>query len=107
MDDRGHWHDVTIDATPSQIDQIFKGKRPVISIGIGEQVVVLKADGQRIAATFDGAEKNRVTLKPWDGPHPYLELAEHVQMQRKNGESVAAQIWDNRGGKIVFRTLPI
>ena len=110
MDSRGNWHNENSESFKKMFAE-QEGKappeRPVISIGIGEQVVILKSDGQRIAATFDAAEKNRVTLTPWEGPHPYLELSEQVELQRQSGESVRAQVWDNRKGKIILRTLPI
>ena len=38
---------------------------------------------------------------------PVVGLAESVQLTRATGDSVRAQVWDNRGGKIILRTLPL
>ena len=112
MDSKGHWHN-----TPAQTEIMrhlrseITGlpERPVIEIGIGERVSIAKSDGSFVFATFDKAEKNRVTLTPCvdSPPAPYFEFAEAVELRRENGEKVKAQIWDNRGGRIIVRTLPV
>lgn len=116
MDDRGHWHDAERmrrddDLRRRLVESALPeaARRPVIEIGIGETVGVVKASGETVMATFGAAEKNKVTLTPQDDgkPRPYLELAEAVQLQRASGESVRAQVWDNRKGKLILRTLPI
>lgn len=93
------------------IDKLEQQKQnhEIAEIGIGEMVQIVKTNGQTMLARFDAAEKNRVTLAPqYDGkPRPYLELAERVELQRSTGESIKAQVWDNRNGKIILRTLPI
>jgi hypothetical protein len=114
MDDRGHWHESPtlrqlIDSATVVGEFHPPAQRPAIEIEIGETVMIVKDDGATIMASFDAAEKNKVTLTPQKPPTPeqYLELAEPVQLARANGESIRAQVWDNRGGKIVLRTLPV
>jgi hypothetical protein len=114
MDSRGHWHDGNSDVF-SPLAKDAEGKpaareRPVIELAIGEMVDVVKADRSFVRASFDGAERNRVTLTPVDLPghvRPYLELAEPVELRRLNGSACRAQVWDNRKGKIILRTLPV
>lgn len=103
MDDRGYWHD---QRHTQQVERVL-GVRPVIEIDAGEGVMIVKGDGQVQHATFDSAEKNKVTLTPTGDQRPYLELAERVALTRANQDSVVAQVWDNRGGKIILRTLPV
>lgn len=124
MDTKGHWHNEDSEAMKAfkaaeragRAAEVAQPERPVISIGIGEVVQIVRNGGEFLTATFDAAEKNKVTLTPQaemaandrccSGP-VYLELAETVQIQRSNGENVRAQVWDNRGGKIILRTLPV
>lgn len=112
MDSSGHWHDVDRESRISRaLEGIQHGEdRPrfVMEASYGEMVSVVKDNGESIMATFDATDKNKVTLTPQgDGPRPYLELAERVQLQRATGGSVVAQVWDNRAGKIILRTLPV
>lgn len=117
MDDRGYWHDSkeAAEAANERIRAAFGEKtsdipeRPPFTVGIGEMLLIVKANGEQVYGTFDSAEKNKVVLTPKDDgkPRPYLELAEHVQLARATGESVKAMIWDNRNGKIILRTLPV
>jgi hypothetical protein len=115
MDNSGHWHPDMESALKANraMDQFLPEDHPrrqrcAISIAIGEVVTVVKKSGERAKFTFNSAEKNRVILAPWGrGQLPYLELAEHVQLQRDNGEEVPAQVWDNRRGNIILRTLPV
>jgi hypothetical protein len=81
----------------------------VIACDIGEVVAIVREDGVSFMASFDAAEKNRVTLTPQPpgAPTPWLELASRVKLERSNGESVVAQVWDNRRGKLILRTLPV
>src|ERR1700734_2535600 len=119
MDEKGYWHHVESEKDKAglaeaarlgskarkalelgeindELRSIFPGRK-VIEIGIGESVNVVK----------DAAEKNRVTLTAVGlAQRPYFELAEHVQIQRDSGESIRAQVWDNRNGKLILRTLP-
>lgn len=116
MDDRGHWHES--EAAAAAVNERLRNElqpgtggraRATIGIGIGEMVSVVTNDGTTVMATFDAAEKNKVTLTPQDDgkPRPYLELASTVDLTRANGESVKAQVWDNRRGKLILRTLPV
>jgi hypothetical protein len=89
MDARGYWH-----------------TRPVVTAEIGQRVKVEKADGQSFAAVFAGVEKNRVTLRPEPETWPYLEFAEAVSLVI-DGQAIRAQVWDNRGGTVILRTLPL
>src|ERR1700734_547422 len=129
MDEKGYWHHVESEKDKAglaeaarlgskarkalevgeindELRSIFPGRK-VIEIGIGESVNVVKDDGEKMRCTFDAAEKNRVTLTAVGlAQRPYFELAEHVQIQRDSGESIRAQVWDNRNGKLILRTLP-
>jgi hypothetical protein len=116
MDNSGRWHASEAEAVDAnrRIREQFSGiasnmpERPAISIEIGEIIAVVKLDGSRLMASFDAAEKNKVTLDPQPDAHaPYFELAEHVTLERATGESVRAQVWDNRKGKLILRTLPV
>lgn len=113
MDDRGHWHQS--DDFGERFKAMERGeevtelRRPVISIGIGEMCRIVKDDGTFICASFDAAEKNKVTMTPqWgEGVRPFFELAERVKLECADGQSISAQVWDNRNGKLILRTLPV
>lgn len=113
MDEKGYWHN----RPPSQLEQQMERSREnqeprerfVISFEIGSTVLVTRGD-DKLICVFEGAAKNKVTLRPVDEvskPRPYLELAERVELSDGTNPVVAAQVWDNRHGKIVLRTLPI
>ena len=113
MDERGHWHDVSDEQFEAgrQMGHLL-GSRPryVVSIAIGERVTVIKpGTGERQEATFDKADRNRVHLTPVGNRSPllYFDLAERVMLRSAAGVEVPAQIWDNRNGKIILRTLPV
>lgn len=107
MDARGKWH--YDDGKPSGVQEMLSGKRDrsVISCAVGEIVRIEKTNGEMLRCRFDAANENKVTLQPMDEPVPYLELAEHVTLTNSTNVSVQAQVWDNRGGKIIIRTLPV
>ena len=116
MDDRrGNWHNTPReqkriqDAFEDAIEPGHRQARFVIELEIGERITVVKSDGTMLVATFDKADANNVFLTPVaeQSPLPYMETAERVSIEWNNGESVTAQVWDRRNGKLVLRTLAI
>lgn len=117
MDNRGYWHETEKGARDANREYLRQSRtpvteeriRPVISIEEGETVTVMKSDGTFIRCRFEAAEKNKVWVRPIElNPHqPCVSMSENVTLERENGEQVSAQIWDNRRGRIVLRTLAI
>lgn len=111
MDSKGYWHEGSkaIEQFTNQPERSNVRERPVIVLKEGETVTVMKADGSFVRAIFQVASKNKVTLRPieMNRSQPYLELSESVRLEAENGESIPAQVWDNRRGFIVLRTLPV
>ena len=66
-----------------------------------------KSSGEMLRTSFVSASGNKITLKPLDLERPYLEFAEHVNITNEKNVTVKAQVWDNRNGKIILRTLPV
>ena len=121
MDSKGYWHNrpsPVIDALRDELSAIRESPdgrarsndRPrfIIELEVGSTVEVTRGD-DKLLAIFEGAEKNKVTLRPIDEAgktRPYLELAEQVQLSNGSDPGVKAQVWDNRNGKLILRTLP-
>lgn len=116
MDDNGYWHH----RNAPEIEKHLKNDRDertqpperfVISFEIGSTVVVKRdSNGEEIVCVFERAEKNKVTLRriEHEGKTPaYLSLAERVNLSDGSGNGVSSQVWDNRGGKLILRTLPV
>lgn len=113
MDDSGNWHNAgpTLADKFRQAHDEAEGKtvpeRPVITCGIGETVYITQEDGTYGGYRFEGAEKNRVTLSSIGGMMPYFDFGSKVTMHNAAKETCKAQVWDNRGGKLILRTLPL
>jgi len=115
MDEKGYWHNREAESR-ERIREAFgpetgtvERQRIVFELEVG-QLVTIKCGREEIRAVFKGAEKNRVTviaIAEVGRPLPYLELAQSVELSDGKGKSTLAQIWDNRGGKIILRTLPV
>ena len=60
-----------------------------------------------IALVNHEAQRNQVTVHSELSHAAISVLADRVQLRRASGEQVAAQVWDNRNGSIILRTLPI
>lgn len=115
MDNRGYWHDGARAAEQAdRIREVVSGQpqdRPrfVIELEIGSTVEVVK-DGEKMLAVFESVDKNKVTLRPIDEAgktRPYLGLANRVELSNGSDPGVPAQVWDNRDGKLILRTLPV
>lgn len=121
MDSKGYWHNnpeeekrlaerITEAMGRHDNSRTEAPLRFVVEMELGSTVEVTRGD-DRLLAVFEKAEKNKVTLCPLDEAgkvRPYLELAETVTLSKGDGgEGVKAQVWDNRNGKIILRTLPV
>jgi hypothetical protein len=119
MDSKGYWHSTEGQEEAMRLEKVMAGlnddgvptaarERPVIILSLNEVVTVEKADGTRLTCTFNGAEKNRVTLTP-DAGQPYLEFGENVVIwsESRPPQRAKAQVWDNRSGRLILRTLPV
>lgn len=111
MDERGYWHypSESMEAIADELQGKERRLRAVISLEPNELVRVVTGDGSYCSATFKSAEKNKVTLTPVEGgmPMPYLDFARTVTLEKATGEKIEAQVWDNRNGSLILRTLPI
>lgn len=117
MDSSGHWHDAAelkqahrrlIDAIEGAKSAAESAPRFVIELQVGSMVSVTRGE-DKVRAVFLGAEKNKVSLRRIDIAGvvpPYLEFGETVTLSDGTTD-VRAQVWDNRDGKIILRTLPI
>lgn len=121
MDDRGHWHNVSekevaqrnamrdMDHDRNESGRSNDRPRFVFSMEIGSTVELVRGD-DKVLAVFEGAEKNKVTLRPIEQAGvqmPYLEVAETVTLSNGSDDGVKAQVWDTRKGRIILRTLPV
>src|SRR5579862_5976594 len=109
MDTEGYWHDIPVDY--NRMSDFINGARErfVIAFDIGSTVELTRG-ADKMLCVFEKAEKNKVTLRPIDESgktRPYLDLAERVLLGNGADKSVPAQIWDNRNGLIVLRTLSV
>jgi hypothetical protein len=112
MDSKGYWHNERPSEQMEALTDELQGKehRPrfVIELAVDELVRVVTADGSYTSVVFKKAEKNKVTfVPPSDSPVPYFDFASTVTIERATGESVKAQVWDNRNGTLILRTLPV
>jgi len=113
VDHKGYWHDAAIaDKLKDDMDRDRKDANPryVIAFDIGSTVEIETSKGEKMLCVFKGAEKNKVTLDPIDEagkPRPYLDVADSVTLSDGSNPGVRAQVWDNRNGKIVLRTMPV
>lgn len=118
MDNRGYWHNMKDSEIEKLKYELAEGRdtarsndRPrfVFSCDIGEGVEIVNEKREGMLCRFDAAEKNRVTLTPMNDGQPFavFNFGDRVSVVRSNGDSIPAQIWDLRGGKIVLRTLPV
>jgi hypothetical protein len=117
MDSKGYWHSESGEEEARRLEKVMAGlkddgvrpaqrERHVIEFSKGEVATVKLADGRTITTTFESAEKNRVTLIP-DDRQPYAEFAEAVTLLNECGQEARAQVWDNRSGRLILRTLPV
>lgn len=107
MDDKGYWHDRAKEDLVAAFTQDGEPRRFVIDLGVGEVVRIEKDADATLRARFESANGNKITLVPIDEVRPYLEFAEHVSITNERDVTVRAQVWDNRKGKIILRTLPV
>lgn len=113
MDQRGYWHDA---GKPDRITEMMTGSVPaedaprfIIELQLGSTVEIRRGD-ETMLGVLESIVKNKVTIRPLDETgkaRMYLDLAETVILSDGSVPGVKAQVWDNRDGKIILRTLPV
>lgn len=107
MDHQGNWHHDVPSEERLKNDLLPDRGRYVISVAIGEQCRIEKSGGEMLCAVFEKADGNKITLKPIDSVNPGFLFSEKVRLTNLANVTIEAQVWDNRGGTIILRTLPI
>ncbi len=106
MDDQGKWHNVPTDPIAHNKYVGENQVRLIFTCDHGEQVKVLKVNGEYLLTRFKGHDGNKVMLDMPTGPVPQLRTFESVRLEKSTGVGVPAVVWLRAGNTLTLRTQP-